>query len=193
MRRASSSCQRFGHLLEEKQQTVENKSSDEAAAENSSPAGPSAQAAQQPRRQPVLQPAKFKSKCWMEKMSTTNYCQLRSQSPRMSTRLPPPPTLSSGPLGSASLERRGTDSAFEALTPAFSLIRLRKSSSLLFFLIKSDNIWRAGEGRFNVANVTAGVILAILAICFVCSTFIEAPSKAAASNAVIQSFKKPPI
>lgn len=38
------------------------RSSDEAAAENSSPAGPTAQAAQQPRRQPVLQPAKCEFK-----------------------------------------------------------------------------------------------------------------------------------
>lgn len=38
------------------------RSSDEAAAENSSPAGPAAQAAQQPRRQPVLQPAKCEFK-----------------------------------------------------------------------------------------------------------------------------------
>lgn len=38
------------------------RSSDEAAAENSSPAGPTAQAAQQPWRQPVLQPAKCEFK-----------------------------------------------------------------------------------------------------------------------------------
>lgn len=38
------------------------RSSDEAAAENSSPAGPAAQAAQQPWRQPVLQPAKCEFK-----------------------------------------------------------------------------------------------------------------------------------
>lgn len=38
------------------------RSSDEAAAENSSPAGPAAQAAQQPRRQPILQPAKCEFK-----------------------------------------------------------------------------------------------------------------------------------
>lgn len=44
-----------------------------------------------------------KSKCWMEKMSTTNYCQLWSQSPRKSTRLPPPPTLSSGPTRQSEL------------------------------------------------------------------------------------------
>lgn len=56
-------------------------------------------------------------------------------------------------------------------TPVFSLIRLRKSSSLLFFLIKSDNIWWARECSFNVANITAGVIPAILAICFVHCTF----------------------
>lgn len=35
-----------------------------------------------------------KSKCWMEKMSTTNYCQLWSQSLRKTTRPPPlPPFL----------------------------------------------------------------------------------------------------
>lgn len=43
-----------------------------------------------------------KSKCWMEKMSTTNYCQLWSQSLRKSMRPPPPPALSSGPLVSQS-------------------------------------------------------------------------------------------
>lgn len=36
-----------------------------------------------------------KSKCWMEKMSTTNYCQLWSRSLRKSTQPPPLPTLSS--------------------------------------------------------------------------------------------------
>lgn len=76
------------------------------------------------------------------------------------------------------------------LTPVFSLIRLHKSSSLLFFLIKSDNIWCLRDGSFNVANVTAGVILAILAICFMCHTFIRATSKAA-TKAGIQSFKPP--
>lgn len=75
-------------------------------------------------------------------------------------------------------------------TPVFSLIRLHKSSSLLFFLIKSDNIWRAREDSFNVASVTAGVVLAILAICFICYTFITAVSEAD-PNTVIQSFKPP--
>lgn len=44
-----------------------------------------------------LFPITVKSKCWMEKMSTTNYCQPWSQSLRKSTRPLPPPTLSSGP------------------------------------------------------------------------------------------------
>lgn len=44
-----------------------------------------------------------KSNYWMEKTSTTNYCQLWSQSPRKSARPPPPPPiLSSGPFGSQS-------------------------------------------------------------------------------------------
>lgn len=38
-----------------------------------------------------------KSKCWMERTSTTNYCQPWSRSPRRSTRPPPPPSPSSGP------------------------------------------------------------------------------------------------
>lgn len=42
-------------------------------------------------------PITVKSKCWMEKMSTTNYCQLWSRSLRKTARPPPPPTLSSGP------------------------------------------------------------------------------------------------
>lgn len=50
----------------------------------------------------VLFQIAVKSKYWMEKMSTTNYCQLWSQSLRKSTRPPPPPTLSSGPLVSQS-------------------------------------------------------------------------------------------
>ena len=80
--------------------------------------------------------------------------------------------LNGAPVCSDSHRVLGRKPAFGGLTPASSLIPLRKSSSLLFFLIKSDNIWRAREDRFNVANVTAGVILAILAICFMSSTFI---------------------
>lgn len=80
--------------------------------------------------------------------------------------------------------------AVGGLTPVFSLICLRKSSSLLFFLIKSHNIWCAREDSFNVANITAGVILAILAFCFMHRTFIKATAMVA-SNTVIQSFKPP--
>lgn len=42
-------------------------------------------------------PIADKSKCWMGKTSTTNYCQPWSRSPRRSTRPPPPPARSSGP------------------------------------------------------------------------------------------------
>lgn len=48
-------------------------------------------------------PIPVKSKYWMEKTSTTIYCQLWSQSPRKSARPPPPPPiLSSGPFVSQS-------------------------------------------------------------------------------------------
>lgn len=49
----------------------------------------------------VFLPITVKSNCWMEKMSTTNYCQPPSQSPRR-RRTAPPPALSSGPLVSQS-------------------------------------------------------------------------------------------
>lgn len=52
---------------------------------------------------PSFFPIPVKSKYWMEKTSTTNYCQLWSQSPRKSARPPPPPPiLSSGPFVSQS-------------------------------------------------------------------------------------------
>lgn len=43
-------------------------------------------------------------------------------------------------------------------------------------LIKSHNIWHVGED-FNVARVTAAVILAILVICFMSWAFIRAASR----------------
>lgn len=46
-------------------------------------------------------PIPVKSKCWMERMSTTNYCQLWTPS-QTKYATAPPPTLSSGPLVSQS-------------------------------------------------------------------------------------------
>lgn len=73
--------------------------------------------------------------------------------------------------GSSPSVCRQDGSALGGPTPVFPLIRLRKARSLLFSLIKSDNIWPAMERGFNVAGVAAGVILAILTICFMCSHF----------------------
>lgn len=76
------------------------------------------------------------------------------------------------------------------LTPVFSLVLLHRSSSVLFSLIKSDNIWRAREDRFNVANITAGVILAILAVCCLVQHFkLFKLHPRQPSNTIIQSFK----
>lgn len=44
-----------------------------------------------PSQQLVFSHITVKSKCWTERMSTTNYCLPWSRSPRKSTRPPPPP------------------------------------------------------------------------------------------------------
>lgn len=129
----------------------------------------------------------------LQKPSVMKYCHLPcercSGSVHWSVCICSDSWLSSGVRGQDAEGQARRRVSVGGLTPAFSSVLLRISGSLLFFLIKPDNIWRARADHFNVANVTAGVILVVFYRHE--QHFHLGHIQGSRKNIVIQSFKQP--